>query len=259
MARGELKQEVPVRSADELGTLTVAFNQLSADLARANELRRPMTADDGHDLRTPLTVITGYIEGLRDGVLKPTPARYEAMYTEAQHLRRLVEDLRTLSLADAGELPMQRVPVSSQALLERLAAAYAPQAEACDVSVLVSAEAGLPDIMADPERINQVLGNLVTNALRYTPAGGRIGLSAHGRGSVVALEVEDSGAGIASDLLPPACFRAFLSRRPGAKPARWRVGVGACHRQGHHRGPRRADRSAERDRARDDVHGYAAG
>ena len=101
------RQQVPVRSADELGALTLAFNRMSADLARANELRRQMTADIAHDLRTPLTVITGYIEALRDGVLKPTPARFEAMYNEAQQLKRLVEDLRTLSLADAGELPMQ--------------------------------------------------------------------------------------------------------------------------------------------------------
>ncbi len=119
-----------MRSSDELGTLTQAFNQMSADLARSNELRRQMTADIAHDLRTPLTVITGSIEALRDGVLKPTPARFEAMYNEAQQLKRLVEDLRTLSLADAGELPMQRQPLAPRTLLDRLAAAYGPQAEA---------------------------------------------------------------------------------------------------------------------------------
>ena len=112
MSRGELRQQVPVRSADELGTLTLAFNRMSADLARSNELRREMTADIAHDLRTPLTVITGYIEALRDGVLKPTPARFETMHNEAQQLKRLVEDLRTLSLVDAGELPMQQQRVA---------------------------------------------------------------------------------------------------------------------------------------------------
>jgi signal transduction histidine kinase len=202
LARGDLKQEVPVRSADELGDLTQAFNRLSADLARSNEQRRQMTADIAHDLRTPLTVINAYIDGLRDGVFKPTPERFEAMHTEAQHLQHLVEDLRTLSLADAGELPMQRVPVALPALLERLVAACALQAEASGIALRASSEPGLPEILADPERMMQVLGNLVTNALRHTPSGGRITLSAGMRGSVVALAVQDTGAGIAPEVLP---------------------------------------------------------
>jgi signal transduction histidine kinase len=202
MTRGELKQQVPVRSTDELGALTRAFNQLSADLVHSNELRRQMAADIAHDLRTPLTVINAYVDGLRDGVFKPTPARFEAMHTEVQHLQHLVEDLRTLSLADAGELPMQRVPVACPALLERLAAAYAPQAEARAIALQVSVESGLPEIVVDPERMIQVLGNLVINALRYTPPGGRIELSARWQGSAVALAVQDNGVGIAADALP---------------------------------------------------------
>jgi signal transduction histidine kinase len=202
MMRGELAQEVPVRSADELGRLTQAFNRLSADLAHSNALRRQMTADIAHELRTPLTVIRAYIDGLRDGVFKPTPGRFEAMQAETQHLQRLVEDLRTLSLADAGELPMQREPVSCGALLERLAAAYAPRAEAHGINLQIAVEPELPEIAADPERMIQVLGNLVTNALRYTPPGGRITLSAGRQGNAVALEVQDTGAGIAPDALP---------------------------------------------------------
>jgi signal transduction histidine kinase len=202
MSRGELRQEVPVRSADELGTLTETFNQMSADLAHANELRRQMTADIAHDLRTPLTVITGYIEALRDGVLKPTPARFEAMHNEAQQLKRLVEDLRTLSLVDAGELQMQRQRVAPNALLDRLAAAYAPQTAARQVTLAVNAASDLPEVDVDPERMAQVLGNLVTNALRHTPAGGRIDLSAQAQGARVALVVADTGEGIPADVLP---------------------------------------------------------
>jgi len=202
MSRGELRQEVPVRSADELGTLTQAFNRMSADLARSNELRRQMTADIAHDLRTPLTVITGYIEALRDGVLKPTPARFETMHSEAQQLKRLVEDLRTLSLADAGELPMQRQRVAPSALLDRLAAAYAPQAAARQITLAVSAASETPDVLVDPERMAQVLGNLVSNALRHTPAGGRIDLSAQAQGTRVTLVVADTGEGIPADALP---------------------------------------------------------
>ena len=204
MSRGELKQQVPVRSADELGALTQAFNQMSADLARSNELRRQMTADIAHDLRTPLTVITGYIEALRDGVLKPTPARFEAMHNEAQQLKRLVEDLRTLSLADAGELPLQRQPMAPRALLERLAVAYAPQAAARKIALEVAAEPGLPELHVDPERMAQVLGNLISNALRYTPDGGRIVLAAQAaeRGDALVLAVQDNGAGMPADVLP---------------------------------------------------------
>jgi signal transduction histidine kinase len=202
MRQGDLEQQVPVRSADELGTLTEAFNHLSADLARSNNLRRQMTADIAHDLRTPLSVIIAYIDGLRDGVFKPTPARLEAMHTEAQHLQHLVEDLRTLSLADAGELGMQRVSLSPGTLLERLAAANAPQAQSCNVSLQVSVEPGLPDILADPERMIQVLGNLVSNALRYTSPGGHIVLSARRQGTGVCVAVGDDGAGIPPDVLP---------------------------------------------------------
>jgi len=202
MTAGELKQNVPVRSADELGALTQAFNRLSADLAHSHELRRQMTADIAHELRTPLTVIRAYIDGLHDGTFKPTPARFEAMQAETQHLQRLVEDLRTLSLADAGELPMLRVPVSCGALLERLAAAHGPQAAANGITLSVSVEPELPDVVVDPERMIQVLGNLVTNALRYTPAGGQITLSARPLGGAVALAVADTGTGIAAEALP---------------------------------------------------------
>jgi two-component system sensor histidine kinase BaeS len=147
-------------------------------------------------------VIRAYIDGLRDGVFKPTPARFEAMQAETQHLQRLVEDLRTLSLADAGELPMQRVPTSCLALLDRLAAAYAPQAGARDIVLHVSVEPELPEVVVDPERMIQVLGNLVTNALRYTPSGGRIALSARRQGGAVALAIQDTGAGIAPEAVP---------------------------------------------------------
>ncbi len=216
MSRGELRQEVPVRSADELGTLTLAFNRMSADLARSNELRRQMTADIAHDLRTPLTVITGYIEALRDGVLKPTPARFETMHSEAQQLKRLVEDLRTLSLVDAGELPMQRQRVAPRALLDRLAAAYAPQVAARQITLAVSAVSETPDVLVDPERMGQVLGNLVSNALRHTPAGGRIDLSARAQNARVALVVADTGEGIPADALPHVFDRFYRGTRRAA-------------------------------------------
>ncbi|NOY99353.1 MAG: HAMP domain-containing protein [Chloroflexi bacterium] len=210
VARGDLEQQVPVRSRDELGELSAAFNQMSADLARATRFRRQMTADIAHDLRTPLTVIGGYLESIREGVLQPTPERMEVMQTEVGHLQRLVEDLRTLSLADAGELPLNRQQVDPEALIRRVAAAYQLPAEQKGIVLQVQAAPGLPAIRVDEERMAQVLGNLVNNALRYTPAGGtiRIQASAPGEpspsqtapaaGNRLLITVADTGAGISS-------------------------------------------------------------
>lgn len=202
LAQGEMPQQVPVRSQDELGELAASFNQMSADLARAVELRRQMTADVAHDLRTPLAVMAGYLEALRDGVLSPSPERFETMHLEAQHLRRLVEDLRTLSLADAGELTLNREALPPGVLLEQAAAAYQHQAGRQGIALTVDAAPDLPPISVDPDRLAQVLGNLIGNALRHTPAGGQIRLAAGHEGRHVRLTVRDTGSGIPADELP---------------------------------------------------------
>lgn len=202
VAAGDLGQQVVIHAHDELGELASAFNQMSADLAQANAARRQMSADIAHDLRTPLTVISGYLESLRDGVLQPTPARFETMYAEAQHLLRLVEDLRTLSLADAGELTLNKVTVSPHALLKRLATVYQHTAEQKSVALFVDVPGHLPDLIVDPDRMIQVLGNLVSNALRYTPEGGKITLTAAAQANAIALAVADTGAGIVPAALP---------------------------------------------------------
>jgi signal transduction histidine kinase len=201
LEQGQLEQQVPVRSRDELGELAAAFNDMTASLNRANQLRRQMTADIAHDLRSPLAVIAGYLESLRDGVLKPTPERFEVLYTEAQHLQRLVDDLRTLSLADAGELAITRLQTSPGELLVRLSAAYQGQAEARGVELVADIPPGLPAVDVDPERIVQVLGNLVSNALLHTGSGGTITLSARREDSQVALAVRDTGEGMTSEVL----------------------------------------------------------
>jgi len=201
MARGQLDQRVEVRSRDEIGELATAFNQMSADLARASQLRRQMTADLAHDLRTPLTILRGYTEGLKDGRLAGTPSVYALMHDEVEHLGRLIDDLRTLSLADAGELSLNRRAVDPLALLERTALAHIVQAEQHGVGLRVAANGELPSILVDTDRMTQVLNNLVSNALRYTRQG-EIVLAATVEGEHVVLSVRDTGTGIAAADMP---------------------------------------------------------
>jgi two-component system sensor histidine kinase BaeS len=202
VAKGELGRQVTVRSSDELGELAASFNQMSSDLAQASAMRRQMTADIAHELRTPLSLILGYTEALSDGKLQGKPETFDMMYDEAKRLKRLVDDLRTLSLADAGELPLICRLVTPRELLEHVALAYMAQAMEQKISLQVQAAPDLPAINVDRDRMTQVLGNLVGNALRYTPKEGHITLSAGQNGSQVWLKVQDSGAGIAPQDLP---------------------------------------------------------
>jgi signal transduction histidine kinase len=203
VAEGDLGHQVPVRSRDELGQLADSFNRMSRDLAEATRQRRQMTADIAHDLRTPLSILLGYTEALSDGKLQGTPEMYAVMHGEAQQLSHLIDDLRTLSLADAGELSLNLQPCRPLDLLARSAAAHQGQAGQKNIALVVAAATDLPAITIDPDRMTQVLGNLISNALRYTPAGGQITLSAEtGADKSVRLHVRDTGSGIAPAHLP---------------------------------------------------------
>lgn len=202
ISRGQLEQRVPVRSQDEIGQVALAFNQMSADLAREHHLRRQMTADIAHELRTPLSVVVGYLASLSDGLLRPTPERFKTMHDEALHLQRLVEDLRTMSLADAGELSLNRQPVKIDELLSLTAAAFTHQAEQQQVQLRIISEDHLPVLQADPDRLLQVFSNLVSNALRHTPAGGQITLAANKGTDALCITIQDTGVGIAAHHLP---------------------------------------------------------
>ena len=200
MSAGQLGKQVNVYSQDEIGQLAASFNQMSSELAKAARLRLQMTADVAHDLRTPLTVLLGYTEGLSDGSIQGRPELYELLHQEVAHLQRLVEDLRTLSLADAGELTLHRRAVDPKALLERAGLAHVVSARQKDISLRVEAPETLPSVAVDVERMTQVLNNLVTNALRFTSEG-QIVLSASSRSQWVTLQVADSGTGISPEEL----------------------------------------------------------
>lgn len=202
LAQGELGHQVTVRSRDELGTLAGSFNRMSADLAEASMLRRQMTADIAHDLRTPLSVILGYTEALREGKLDPDQEIFDTMHIEAQHLQHLIDDLRTLSLADAGELPLQRQEIEPRSLIERAVVTYTSQSDVQGVYMDIQIAPDLPFLHVDIERMAQVFGNLLSNALRYTNAGDTIRLSAERQADTVQMQVEDTGAGISAEALP---------------------------------------------------------
>lgn len=202
MAGGALEQSVTVKSNDEIGELALAFNQMSSEISRANTARKQMTADIAHELRTPLTVIGGHVEAMRDGVLPATPERLSIIYSEIEHLQHLVGDLRTLAQAEAGELKLNPQAVAPVELLEQVRATFEHQAAQQGVTLQLDIDKGLPALRVDEVRITQVLSNLLSNALRYTPSGGAVTLAASRHAAGVTLHVRDTGPGITPDDLP---------------------------------------------------------
>lgn len=196
IGRGDLAQEVPVPSDDDLGNLARAFNTMAADLRRLEESRHNLVADIAHELGTPLSVLQANLEGMLDGVVEPAPDRLAALHTQVRLLARLVEDLRDLSLAQAGRLPLYRAPTDLAALVVDAAAAVGPHAADKNVTVQSRIAAGLPAVSVDRERMMQVVHNLLDNAIRYTPAGGAVTVGLDAGEREVRFWVADTGPGI---------------------------------------------------------------
>jgi two-component system, OmpR family, sensor histidine kinase BaeS len=196
VSEGDLSQQVPVRSDDELGELAQAFNKMSAQLSRSVNTRRQMTADIAHELRTPLSLILGHAEAVHDGVLPPTRENFEIIREEAARLEHLVNDLRTLSLADAGELSIQLQTVEPQRFIYEVSSLYQIQAQKKNISFVLDIAPDLPEIEVDPGRMTQVLTNILDNAIRHTSENGRILLAAKQVDDMVELSVQDSGPGL---------------------------------------------------------------
>jgi signal transduction histidine kinase len=204
VAEGDFSVRLAETGSRDFRQLARSFNRMAQELERAERQRRNLTADVAHELRTPLHIIQGNLEGLLDGVYQPSTERIEATLDETRLLSRLVEDLQTLSLAEAGQLELVHEPVAVAELLDDVQTSFSGQAEAAGVSLDVTVE-GPPEklaVWADYGRLDQVLGNLLANALRYTPAGGTIILSARASGDRLQIQVADSGIGIPAEDLP---------------------------------------------------------
>lgn len=202
VAEGDLSVRVPESGSPEFVRLAHAFNHMAEELERADQQRRNLTADVAHELRTPLHIIQGNLEGIVDGVYAPNVEHITATLEETRLLARLVEDLRTLSLAEAGQLPLKLEPVDVNELLADIETSFSGQAEAAQITLTVEPMPSPMQIQADVGRMNQVLSNLIVNALRHTSAGESIILQAKATDKRVHLTVRDTGQGIAADDLP---------------------------------------------------------
>jgi signal transduction histidine kinase len=205
VAEGDLTVRISENSShDQFARLAESFNHMTAELQQADQQRRNLTADVAHELRTPLHIIQGNLEGILDGVYDPDPEHLEATLDETRTLARLVEDLHTLSQAEAGQLPLTIEPVDVTDLLADIQTSFSGQAEVKNISLTVGFD-GKPanlTVQGDAGRLDQVISNLVMNAIRYTPEGGEIDLHAARKNGFVCLTVRDTGEGIAPNDLP---------------------------------------------------------
>jgi two-component system OmpR family sensor kinase/two-component system sensor histidine kinase BaeS len=246
VAEGDFTIRLREGAPGELGRLARSFNRMTAELARAEQQRRNLTADVAHELRTPLHIIQGNLEGILDGVYEPTPEHIAATLEETRMLARLVSDLQTLSLAEAGQLPLHPVSFPVAGLLSDVAASFSGQAAEAGVEIRVAMDNGFEiaaspipqgenspahkrgqlELYADIDRLDQVLSNLVANALRHTPQGGQIVLRAAEVAGGVRLEVHDTGSGISAEDIPFIFDRFWRGDRARARGAGAGSGLG---------------------------------
>jgi two-component system, OmpR family, sensor histidine kinase BaeS len=204
VAGGDYDVRLREQGFGDMRRLARSFNEMTERLGASERRRRELLADLAHELRTPLSVIQGNAEGMRDGLYPLDPAHLEPVLEETRVMSRLLEDLQTLSTAEAGALRLYREPVEADSLVEDAAAAFQSRASAAGVRLETRVEPGLPVLDIDPVRVGEVMSNLLSNALRYTPTGGSVEVSAATAegGMGVAFAVTDTGAGISPEALP---------------------------------------------------------
>lgn len=202
IAGGDLTARAAVPGDDEIAHVARSFNAMADNLARSETARENMLADIAHELRNPIGVIQSHLEAMQDGVFPMDAEQIGSLQEETLLLKRLVEDLRELALADAGQLTLTREPTDLRALTERTVAAFQPQADEKQVTLTMALASSLPLLNVDAQRIEQVLRNLLSNALRYTPANGNVSVKLLRDGTFARVEVRDTGTGIAPEALP---------------------------------------------------------
>ncbi len=222
VAGGNLSTRIEKFGGDEIGQVGEAFNSMAAALQRQEEVRQAMMADIAHELRTPLSVLRGNVEAMLDGLVEPNAEQLQVLHGQSMTLGRLVEDLRTLSLASAGQLGLERRPVDLAGLADGVASELQGAAEECGVDLRVRSSGEIPPVDGDSGRLAQVLRNLLDNALRYTPPGGQVTASVEAGRNEVTVLVSDTGSGITAEDLPHVFDRFYR-----ADPSRSRSSGGS--------------------------------
>jgi histidine kinase len=202
LARGYYHERTSIRSDDELADLSQSINQLAEALEQTEQRRLALLADVAHELRTPLSTIEGYMEGLIDGVIAPEERIFAMIQHEAVRLKWLIEELALLSRAEAGQLRVTPRPMQIATIIGQVAAQFEPQFNAKEVRLAIHIPPDLPTIVADPDRLEQIMINLLSNALRYTPVHGSVRIFAEVHDFFVQIGIRDTGIGISAEHLP---------------------------------------------------------
>jgi two-component system OmpR family sensor kinase/two-component system sensor histidine kinase BaeS len=219
LAAGNLAQRVVVAGDDEMALLGQTFNRMVDSLQKAEESRRAMIADIAHELRTPLAVQQANLEALQDGIYPLTAENLVPLLEQNQLLIRLVEDLRVLALADTGQLTLESTEIDLGALLQSVAARFYPKASINQATIETLIQPDCPPIKLDPARIEQILTNLLSNALRHTPAQGKIEINMAHSATQAVVTVRDTGAGIPPEALPHIFERFYRAEKSRSRIA----------------------------------------
>jgi histidine kinase len=226
IAEGHFGERVESAGSDELGQLAHSFNQMAEKLELVEAMRRQLIGDVSHELRTPLTAIKGSMEGLMDGVLPASADTYQQIHQEADRLAHLVDDLQELSRVEAGAYPLEIRPVAISTLVETALKRFAVQAQTKRIELRLDLPTDLPLVLADQDRITQVLTNLVGNALQYTPIGGQVTILSRRHQDEVHISVVDTGIGIPAEHLPHLFTRFYRVDKSRSRQAGGGSGIG---------------------------------